>query len=277
MKTATALLLLHICYISTFGQSGSDTISVYFDLNSAALNATSKYKLDSLAYNNALPTNEQYGIVGYADYIGNEQSNNTLSQLRANNVAEYLITLGIAQKNIQTITGKGEVSRSDTNPEGYPQDRRVDMIIGGFKPTFTKTDPTTLICKCGKPNCKRGPFVKSGTQTPNLSDTSQTLKWQIFFKEATLLEEGMNEVVNSIAEYLKEHPGTTISLSGYNIGDNETVLTAVDRAEYIRWRLEQYNSMNYKVKNVAGYGKTLNIEQGKTEGYYRRVDIYIHK
>ena len=167
--------------------------------------------LDSLAYNEALPSYQQYGIIGFADYLGDDSSNKTLSINRAKNVAAYLNTLGIAPNHIQTITGAGEIKRNSISPSGCPIDRRVDIIIGGIKAAFTKTDPTTLICKCGKSNCKRGPFVKSGTQTPTLSDTLQTLKWQVFFNEATLLEEGMNDVINNIAAYLKEHPGTTIS------------------------------------------------------------------
>ncbi|MCB9066085.1 MAG: OmpA family protein [Chitinophagales bacterium] len=279
MRSSLIIILIFFSQLDIYGQSINDTIHLYFDLNKSILNSASIHTLDSMAYNNALPTNQVYGIIGYADYIGSEQSNQSLSQLRADNTANYLTTLGIAHNNIQTITGKGEVSRDETNTRGYPEDRRVDIIIGGFANTPVKVDLSKMICKCGKPSCKIGPFVdeKQLGSLPKRADTSRTANWQIFFKEGTILKEGMNDVINSITEYLKQNPGSIVSLSGHNIGQNETVLIAGERVEYIRWRLEQYNFKNYKVQRAVAYGKTQSISAGKTEDYYRRVDVFVTK
>lgn len=126
-----------IFFLITFSLKGvtaqTDTVKVYFNLASHQLTAQERHKLDSMAYYDLLPTNIKYGIIGYADYLGTEESNVTLSQNRANAVQAYLEGLGVKQEQIQTVTGKGEVNRESKNVDGYPDDRRVDIIIGGFK------------------------------------------------------------------------------------------------------------------------------------------------
>ncbi len=133
----------------------TDTISVYFENGISSLNTNTKKLLDSLAYNEQLIPTMQYGIIGYADYTGSEESNMELSQQRALAVQAYLQGLGIKQDHIATVTGKGAVKRDMESNEGYPSDRRVDIIPGGFsKPVTLISDTTKKICRCGDENCK---------------------------------------------------------------------------------------------------------------------------
>lgn len=124
------------CFILLFAhgnaQQKQDTISVYFDLASSSLNNTAMQYLDSLAYYEQLPVYEKYGIIGYADYLGSKESNINLSENRANSIKLYLIGLGITTDKITTVMGKGEVPRDIETNNGYPADRRVDIIVGGF-------------------------------------------------------------------------------------------------------------------------------------------------
>lgn len=110
-----------------------DTIRLYFDLDVPALNSAAQKKIDSLVYNDVLLSGKKVGIIGYADYLGSEGYNVKLSENRAKNVADYLLQMGFRSSDIEVITGKGEISRPGlNNKEGYPTDRRVDIIPGGF-------------------------------------------------------------------------------------------------------------------------------------------------
>lgn len=114
-----------------------DTISVYFDNGVSVLNIAAKHRLDSLAYHNILTPGKHYTIIGYADILGGEDANNTLSARRAKAVAGYILSFGIT---IDTAMGVGEVAKPE-HPGGYPEDRRVDIIAGK---TITLPDIKTL-------------------------------------------------------------------------------------------------------------------------------------
>lgn len=160
------LLILTCCiYLATqaSAQTEEDTIHVYFDLGIPTLNVAAMQHLDSLAYYNIIAPKTQYGIIGYADYLGGAEYNIELSQNRANAVQEYLQGLGVKAEDIETVVGKGEINRDMTTSEGYPTDRRVDIILGGFK---EPVDSAKYVCRCGKPNCSKGPFVKEEKPKP---------------------------------------------------------------------------------------------------------------
>lgn len=122
------LIALLICHTCTARQ---DSISVYFNLGSYQLNPAHKKTIDSLLYNDVLAPGRRVGIIGYADIIGDEKSNKDLSVKRANAVAAYLLYMGIDTQYIEQVTGVGEVSRAE-NEKGYPQDRKVTIVPGGF-------------------------------------------------------------------------------------------------------------------------------------------------
>lgn len=112
----------------------ADTIRLYFDIGVAKLSPASQHIIDSLVYYEKLSPGKKLGIVGYADFLGNEASNAGLSENRAKNVQAYLTSMGMKAEDIQTVIGKGEVKREGmTGAAGYPTDRRVDIIPGGFK------------------------------------------------------------------------------------------------------------------------------------------------
>lgn len=112
----------------------SDTVKLYFEIGKYAITTNSQKALDSCLYNDIIKPGSQVGIIGYADYLGDSVSNLTLSVNRANSIKEYLLSMHIAEKDIEIVTGKGEINRSDvTGSQGYPTDRRVDIVLGGFK------------------------------------------------------------------------------------------------------------------------------------------------
>jgi outer membrane protein OmpA-like peptidoglycan-associated protein len=119
---------------------------VYFKLGEPELTSQAMKIIDSLVYNDALTPVNELIIVGYADYLGTNTSNQELSEKRAKNVQAYLAELGIKNANVKLCVGKGEISRVEEQQGGYASDRRVDIVKGakGFKvkdPVITKPPP----------------------------------------------------------------------------------------------------------------------------------------
>lgn len=231
----------------------TDTIHVYFDLAVSSLNSQTRSQLDSLAYYDILPTNKKYGIIGYADYLGTEESNITLSQKRADAVEKYLQGLGVRPELIETVTGKGEISREMTGAEGYPTDRRVDIVIGGFKE---------------KPS------------TPRTISNDGNL-WKVYFEEQTTkensgikLKPGQDAIIAHLCDYLKKNGKVNIMIAGHAIGKNETVLVSDSRAKYVAFRLNQCGIHQSRIRTVA-FGLTQNIPNGSKEDDFRRAIITI--
>ena len=93
-----------------------DTIKVYFDLGKPTLSSTAKQLLDSLAYYDILPVRKKYGIIGYADYIGSEESNITLSKQRAASAEQYLLGLGVKKENIERVRNYEKTLKIESLP-----------------------------------------------------------------------------------------------------------------------------------------------------------------
>jgi outer membrane protein len=101
--------------------------SIFFALNSALLQDDQQSKIDSMvSYMKKYP-NSKVAITGYADKeTGNPTINMTLSEKRANNVAEALKTKGIAADRIVT-DHKGDT----VQPYTVPEENRVSICIVG--------------------------------------------------------------------------------------------------------------------------------------------------
>jgi outer membrane protein OmpA-like peptidoglycan-associated protein len=75
---------------------------------------------------------EAITIEGHTDSRGNEDENRELSQKRAENVREYLVSQGIDAQRVKAV-GHGEtqpVASNDT-VEGRANNRRVEIVVGG--------------------------------------------------------------------------------------------------------------------------------------------------
>lgn len=106
-----------------------DTVSLYFEIGDQALNKNALAKIDSLLYQDIINSQSRLTIVGYADNLGTEEKNKTLSENRSQNVLSYLAQMGIRKNNVTLCIGKGEVARTVRKENGYPADRRVDIVI----------------------------------------------------------------------------------------------------------------------------------------------------
>ena len=100
-----------------------------FAFNSATLSNKARASLDKVAV--ALKdSGKKAEINGYTDSTGSAEYNVDLSQRRANAVASYLESKGVAAKNL-TVKGYGATNFVATNDtaEGRAQNRRVDIVL----------------------------------------------------------------------------------------------------------------------------------------------------
>lgn len=290
------LILLYI--ITTpfllFAKGKGDTLSVYFNFAVPTLDVVAQHYLDSLAYNNKLDINERYGIIGYADYVGDKASNIILSEKRAKNVRQHLANLGIQDDKIEVVIGKGEIERTLLNGNiGYKTDRRVDIIIGGFTPipsSIPKTEkkidtiikqPIKVINKIVKPK---------PTITTAKKDETITLDNILFYPGSHIVRHEAYPQMEELLMAMKLNPNLKIQIEGHiccHIDENLKDGYDYDAKEYHLSRnrakfIYEYllrNSISKNRMKYKGFGSSKPLhnpeitEQDKNEN--RRVEIRI--
>ncbi|WP_344825687.1 OmpA family protein [Rurimicrobium arvi] len=144
---STCLLL--VTALQLRAQKGYDTVKIYFPINITRLDTAATKKLDSIA---RFASNRIMLVYGYADYLGYEPSNMDLAITRAENVKQYLIDHKVDRSRFLVCEGIGQVSRNvNRSPEGFPEDRRVDVFIrrGNDAPPPQTKDTTASAPKKG--------------------------------------------------------------------------------------------------------------------------------
>lgn len=114
-----------------------DTINLYFEIN--------KYELTNDHIRSLNPLLDRQDaidiqIYGYADFLGDNEKNDILSEKRCTTIKNYLIAQGLKNDKIATWSGKGvytgssQEKRTDINDPGIKEHRKVEVIYGKFEP-----------------------------------------------------------------------------------------------------------------------------------------------
>lgn len=103
----------------------------YFDFAKNELSKNSKKKLSEIAELIAEKPSIQVELIGHTDAIGTLEDNQLRGLQRANNVKEYLISIGVSPNTIIKVSSKGETEPLMTNDteKGRSNNRRVELII----------------------------------------------------------------------------------------------------------------------------------------------------
>jgi len=103
---------------------------ILFALDSASVRSGLRRDLRVLANNLQAYPNSMIKILGHTDNTGSASYNETLSQRRADAVANILINNGVQPVRLQAL-GRGEDDPIENNltAEGRAQNRRVEIII----------------------------------------------------------------------------------------------------------------------------------------------------
>lgn len=107
----------------------ADTLRLYFELDKAEVTNEATRQLDTWLYHDRITPRKAIFIIGYTDYLGSDSYNEGLSERRALAIQDYLTQMGIPKSSIRLRVGKGEVKRATETTDGYPTDRRVDVVV----------------------------------------------------------------------------------------------------------------------------------------------------
>jgi outer membrane protein OmpA-like peptidoglycan-associated protein len=103
---------------------------IYFSPGSSRLNARDRSILNQSA--KILKANPSFkvSILGYADQVGSNSTNQRLSKERAENVANYLVKQGVAKASLTSkAMGKQKIDKTDDLIRTNALNRRVEFIV----------------------------------------------------------------------------------------------------------------------------------------------------
>jgi outer membrane protein OmpA-like peptidoglycan-associated protein len=103
---------------------------ILFDTGKTALKPGAKATLKKIAAQIATDPSLKIAVEGHTDNVGGKETNQALSEKRADAVRDYLVSAGIPSDHI-SASGKGEESPIVTNKTaaGRQQNRRVELVI----------------------------------------------------------------------------------------------------------------------------------------------------
>lgn len=108
-----------------------DKNTVYFDFDRSAIKPSERTKLQEAAKWLKDPANASKRLLleGHCDWRGTEEYNLGLGDRRANEVKNYLKSLGVDESRVET-TSKGDLGAKENSAEGeMSKDRRVNLVI----------------------------------------------------------------------------------------------------------------------------------------------------
>jgi outer membrane protein OmpA-like peptidoglycan-associated protein len=119
---------------------------VYFENNKATIKKVSHRLLDNVArVLNSHPAIKKVRIEGHTDDKGKDSYNLDLSQRRADEVAAYLVTAGVAADRLEGLGyGESKPKVPNTSNKNRAANRRVEFVIVGDVPSVQSTDTGTI-------------------------------------------------------------------------------------------------------------------------------------
>ena len=118
--------------------------NVSYETGSSALTAVSAYELDNVVEYLQQNPDVSFALAGHTDNVGDPDGNRSLSQARAEVVADYLTENGIARDRIRGVRGYGDATPVGDNEteEGRAENRRTEFIV---VPTETPAPTTSAL------------------------------------------------------------------------------------------------------------------------------------
>jgi len=103
---------------------------ISFDTNRADIKPDFRPVLDKFAHSLSENRGTNVTIIGHTDSTGSDAINNPLSQSRASNTRDYLVTRGVAASRF-SVEGRGsrEPVASNDTPDGRARNRRVEIFV----------------------------------------------------------------------------------------------------------------------------------------------------
>ena len=103
---------------------------ILFDFNSDVLKPAARSNLDNLAANLSSFGDSKLMLVGHTDSVGTAQYNQSLSEKRAQSVANYLVMKGVPSVRVMSAgRGESEPVQPNETDAGRAANRRVEVAV----------------------------------------------------------------------------------------------------------------------------------------------------
>ena len=124
-----ALQVQYSDHITT--QVSSKSYQIQFASGSSTISPASYAVLDEIFKSAVVAEGLKLGVYGHTDNVGNPESNQRLSEARANAVREYLVRKGLGANHIEA-QGFGDTQPLEDNgtDAGRKKNRRVQIVMG---------------------------------------------------------------------------------------------------------------------------------------------------
>lgn len=108
----------------------SDSITIYFDFDHSEIKSSEQQKLDSWFQQADIETIQSIKVIGHSDAIGSDRYNQVLSELRAQQVYDWLVKKQVDVKllSLESAGEKSPVGDNETE-SGRTKNRRVTIYI----------------------------------------------------------------------------------------------------------------------------------------------------
>ncbi len=176
-----------------------DTLHLYFDIDDYKL--TDHHKSQLKALTDSLRETQTITVIGYCDYLGTSSYNQPLSEKRANEVKDLILSTG---PNLSVIAqGKGQIPEAGTKSRsGEPYSRRVDVI-------FIKSKPRKPIRVSARFAKKIDSLAARGV------GTSWPLDELTFLPGRHILRNEVKPLLMQLTQYLLDHPNIVFEIRGH--------------------------------------------------------------
>ena len=275
-KIFTTLILIFCVSIPVFAQ---DTLTFYFANNKDQLSAQDEKSLDILASKIVKKQIEKgISIIGFADYVGTWESNQTLSERRVKSVENYLRKRGMNPDFINASIGFGSMNcKHDPMPQnGCQEHRKVDVIYFNT-PLPVKEKKAKIVIE---PTVIKEKDTIVVTKTILNTEVGETLildNINFYGGQDIWLEESV-PALKKLLEALLENPTLEIEIQGHICCDAvDRINLSTKRALAIYKYLVQ-NGVEKKRLKYKGFGRNRPLLNNPDETRNRRVEILIlHK
>jgi outer membrane protein OmpA-like peptidoglycan-associated protein len=109
----------------------SKSYQIQFETGSAVIRAESYRLLDEILQSAVVAEGLKVGVYGHTDNTGSAQTNQVLSESRAESVKRYLLSKGLAENRIESKGfGPAKPVADNTTAAGRAKNRRVQIVLG---------------------------------------------------------------------------------------------------------------------------------------------------
>ncbi|MBC2605180.1 OmpA family protein [Pelagicoccus albus] len=103
--------------------------TVYFQFDSSSIAPAERAKLDAAAQYLSANPSAFLVLEGHCDWRGTQEYNLALGERRAKSALDYLVTLGVSQSRLQTLSQGDLQAIEGASSAQMTQDRKVEILV----------------------------------------------------------------------------------------------------------------------------------------------------